>query len=311
MYCWRWSRTDDPVADMQPNTIVSINVKFMLIQNVNKGRKKKENSTWCCNVILENSPYACLGYRRANLTTMYRFEIVKLWSFAQMNSQGSTVKKNTRAHRVSISHFHVSHNAPPFRPQNFAQALFSISLRMDVIPRRNEKQRLCKILGGKLGALWQMWKWRLRATNYACKRGLVVRFSPLKDLAWTGEYGKFLLVESGIQNPGLWNPEYSSKKKIPLKSWMQMQAPLTKNLGSRIHSVKSKNQDCLGFLNMDRDQWRIQGRRAPPYFLAKLRPEGPKKKFFLRSPLPLSQSLDDRPPPLDPPLETSVARRAC
>lgn len=42
MYCWRWSRTDDPLADMQPNTIVSINVKFMLIQNVNKGKKKKE-----------------------------------------------------------------------------------------------------------------------------------------------------------------------------------------------------------------------------------------------------------------------------
>ena len=36
-----------------------------------------------------------------------------------------------------------------FAPQNFAQALFSISLGKAVIPRRNEKQRLCKILGGK------------------------------------------------------------------------------------------------------------------------------------------------------------------
>ena len=54
-------------------------------------------------------------------------------------------------------------------------------------------------MGGKLGALWQMWKWRLRATNYACKRGLVVRFSPLKDLARTGESEEFLLLESGIR----------------------------------------------------------------------------------------------------------------
>ena len=39
-----------------------------------------------------------------------------------------------------------------FAPQNFAQALFSISLGTAVIPRGNEmkkKKRLCKILGGK------------------------------------------------------------------------------------------------------------------------------------------------------------------
>ena len=35
-------------------------------------------------------------------------------------------------------------------PQNFAKALFSISLGTVVIPRRNEKQTLCKILGGKV-----------------------------------------------------------------------------------------------------------------------------------------------------------------
>ena len=43
-----------------------------------------------------------------------------------------------------------------------------------------------------------------------------------------------------------------------------MQALLAKNLGSRIHSVESKNQDCLRFPYMDRDQWRIQGRPPPP-----------------------------------------------
>ena len=36
-------------------------------------------------------------------------------------------------------------------PQNFAyKALFSISLGTAVIPRRNEKQRLCKIWGGQI-----------------------------------------------------------------------------------------------------------------------------------------------------------------
>ena len=90
-----------------------------------------------------------------------------------------------------------------------------------------------------------MWKWRLRATNYACKRGLVVRFSPLKDLARTRESEEFLLLESGIReiffcNPESWNPEYSSNKKFTLKSWIHMQAPLTKSLRSRIHGVESK-----------------------------------------------------------------------
>ena len=52
-----------------------------------------------------------------------------------------------------------------------------------------------------------MWKWRLRAMNYAWKRGLVVS-SRLKNLAWTGESGKFLLVESGIREIYFfWNPE--------------------------------------------------------------------------------------------------------
>ena len=39
-------------------------------------------------------------------------------------------------------------------------------------------------------------------------------------------------------------------------------------------------------------------RKAPlPYFLTKLRPEGPKKHFFSLRPLPsLSQSLKERPP---------------
>ena len=36
---------------------------------------------------------------------------------------------------------------------------------------------------------------------------------------------------------------------------------------------------------------------ALPYFWIKMRPEGRKNMFFLRPPLPLSQGLDDPPPP--------------
>ena len=130
-----------------------------------------------------------------------------------------------------------------------------------------------------------MWKWRLHATNYACKRGLVVGFSRLKDLAWTEESGKFIFF--GIQNPGLWNPEYSSKKKFTLKNWIQMQAPLTKNW-----DPESKNQDCLGFPFMDRDQWRILGRS----------PDGPAPRIFLdQTEVRRAEKKNLRPPPPLPP----------
>ena len=45
---------------------------------------------------------------------------------------------------------YISHNAPYLPPQNLTSAWFSISLGTAVIPRKNEKQRLCKILGGNL-----------------------------------------------------------------------------------------------------------------------------------------------------------------
>ena len=52
-------------------------------------------------------------------------------------------------------------------PQNFAYALFSISLGTAVIPRRNENQRLRNFFwgggggGGKQGVLWDMSKWQI------------------------------------------------------------------------------------------------------------------------------------------------------
>ena len=39
------------------------------------------------------------------------------------------------------------HNALFLSPQNFAQALFSVSLGTILTPKRNQKQCLCKILG--------------------------------------------------------------------------------------------------------------------------------------------------------------------
>ena len=51
---------------------------------------------------------------------------------------------------------------------------------------------------------------------------------------------------------------------------------------------------------------------APPYFSTKMRPRGPKKFFLQTGPTPLSQGLDNRPPPpsskgdLDPPLRGSI-----
>ena len=40
--------------------------------------------------------------RRANFTTKPHFEIARLQIFAQMNSQGSIIEKNTHAQRVQM-----------------------------------------------------------------------------------------------------------------------------------------------------------------------------------------------------------------
>ena len=89
----------------------------------------------------------------------------------------------------------------------------------------------------------------------ACKRGI-----------WFLESGKFLLVESGIReifafgirNPGLLNPECSSRIRNRTKSHLEsrIQVPLTETgiqyLESGIRGVKSRIQECLGFPNMGR-----------------------------------------------------------
>ena len=52
-----------------------------------------------------------------------------------------------------IRYLHISHNAPYLTPKILQKHMFSISLRTAVLPRENEKQRLCNILWGKQGAL--------------------------------------------------------------------------------------------------------------------------------------------------------------
>ena len=46
----------------------------------------------------------------------------------------------------------------------------------------------------------------------------------------------------------------------------------------------------------------------PPHFLTKMRPKGPKKKFWGDRALPLSQDLDDPPPPLSEGLDLPLCR---
>jgi len=73
--------------------------------------------------------------------------------------------KPTKTFRTLLLFPHSPFPHPPqctlFAPQNFAWALSSVSLGTTVISRRNGKQRLCRILDGKQGALWGMWQWRI------------------------------------------------------------------------------------------------------------------------------------------------------
>ena len=75
----------------------------------------------------------------------------------------------------SIRHLHISHIYTLFASQNFALALFSISLRTAVIPRRSEKQSFCKILGGRGGGRGAKKVHYGRCASGVCK-GLTVAF---------------------------------------------------------------------------------------------------------------------------------------
>ena len=93
------------------------------------------------------------------LTVLFAFTI-----FKTQPSAGADVSLAKHVQRKRSNEPQLVHNSPLahipkctlFAAQNFAKALFSISLGTAVTPRRNEKQRLCKILGGKRGVLWEM-----------------------------------------------------------------------------------------------------------------------------------------------------------
>ena len=65
------------------------------------------------------------------------------------NSQDSIVSLE-----MLILHLHASHNAPCFPPKVMNKNCLYIRLGTIVTPRKNEKQRLCKIWWGRQGELW-------------------------------------------------------------------------------------------------------------------------------------------------------------
>ena len=63
---------------------------------------KLQYAEWKQSFLKSTSSIALIrvSARQVNFTSMPRFEIVKLRSFTEMNSQGSRVEKNTHAHGV-------------------------------------------------------------------------------------------------------------------------------------------------------------------------------------------------------------------
>ena len=85
------------------------------------------------------------------------------------------------------------------------------------------------------------------------------RTTPWREM-WIPEYGKFLLVESGIwefflRNPGLWNPEYNSRN--PESHWRV-------ESGIQASSTDKKNPEFMS--------WNPQSKTRFPYIGQKLRP---------------------------------------
>ena len=62
--------------------------------------------------------------------------------------------------------------------KNLHNLCFSFLLGMTAVPR---KKCLCKILGGKYGALWDMWKWRI-APNAMFYSSSAISTSPITRL---------------------------------------------------------------------------------------------------------------------------------
>ena len=99
------------------------------------------------------------------LTVLFELTIFKTWQSASADVSLAKHVQRKRSNEPQLVHNSPLAHIPEctlFAAQNFAKALFSISLGTAVIPSRNEKQRLCKILGGKRGVLWETCKWRIQ-----------------------------------------------------------------------------------------------------------------------------------------------------
>ena len=58
-------------------------------------------------------------------------------------------EKNNHYADIMIRNFHISHNAPYLPPKILHNLCFSFLLGITAVPRKIQKQCLCKILGGK------------------------------------------------------------------------------------------------------------------------------------------------------------------
>ena len=119
---------------------------------------------------------------------------------------------------------------------------------------------------------------------------------------WTGgPSGSRKQFACGIQNPGLWNPEYSSRNSES-KFALQILESSTWNEASTAWNPESKV--VLDFLSSPangNEQCRIQGRAQggpPPLFLDQTEARRAEKIIFWDHSPPFSQDLDDPPPHL-------------
>jgi len=94
----------------------------------------------------------------------------------------------------NICHFHISHNTPCLPPK-ILHNLFPISPGCYSHPKRNWRQCLCKILGGKQGVVWGMWK---RQIDHWPKNDTQHGSINMCTSLWYTTYNNMQMLSSGI-----------------------------------------------------------------------------------------------------------------
>ena len=88
--------------------------------------------------------------------------IVRDWGLGTGNCVSNSIY-------IAIHHFHRGHNAPNLPPKFYKNIVFNFSWVL-TYRKKSQRQWLCKILGGKQGALWSLWKqWMELLSNIAIK----------------------------------------------------------------------------------------------------------------------------------------------